>query len=140
MKLYAWNSLLIIGMNFNRNIGNYLSIKYKIPNYDIEEESRWKNFKNINEKNDREYDIIKDLIKINEKKIITLSENSIESHKIYHLLLNTNEPIIHIINMNKRDKNKWEKRAKYYYSLSENIYWENEEIDIIKWIENEKII
>ena len=148
----AFRNIILIGMpNAGKSfLGKKLSNHLDIPLYDTDrmnpiplhkEMKSWLPFRN------EEYKIIDQLMKNrNESKVISTGGGCIDHHKTFHTLLNKekDDVIIHIlVEKDKRyiqDKvlpddwqRLWEKRAKWYFMLSEFDYWNTREGDFLTW-------
>jgi shikimate kinase len=144
----AYKNIIFIGMpNAGKSfLGKKLAEKIDIKYYDCDElNPLFKKYKNSrkdwNKFRDYEYHILKNLLSEKQDKIISTGGGCIENHKIYNLFLNLAEEdyLIHIIrnnsveNYEKNLPNNWEhlwiKRAKWYFMISHDNYWNDGSVE-----------
>lgn len=138
--MFVWKNIILIGMpgSGKSYLGRHLSEISGFRCYDSDQLNPLLEVKKVNKQDwnrfrQKEFEIIKNLVEKDEKKIISTGGGCIENAGLYNYLLNApNETlIVHIIGSRKRYTDDWEKllkkREKWYYLLGKENFFNDEE-------------
>lgn len=145
--------LVLIGMpnSGKTSLGHFAAHRMGVPFHDTDETLG--NVRDIIQKDgwyrfrEQEYVVLRSLLEHPEPSIIATGGGCIEYYKSFHTLLNRHAEsrIIHLIRQNTTTRGEkilsdewerlWEKRAKFYFQLSDENYWnDGSQADFCNWL------
>lgn len=141
--MYLFQTILLIGMSGDKSfLGHYLSHELHRAYYNVSPvlhtppttKKEWFQFYRT------EHECLRTILSNSEPKIISMSDACIEYAPTFHLLHNhdpSESVIVHVIpSQETKTDPAWQKRAKYYFFLSDIDYWNMHPPTIVEELSN----